>query len=129
MQLKGVPDDRRPLTTSVIPKSVAKSYWRYLGGENNPSISPKNPYGFLADIFTQIRNMEEAAQGYFGMNLSELQDIQMVYLLAIITAPTHFDPWCKPDNHQTRFQSISKSIGITVEYESIDLLPPPHGCK
>ena len=54
--LRGVPADRDPLDELSIPKTVAQSYWRYLGGEGKPYTEPKNPYEFLFDFFVLVVN-------------------------------------------------------------------------
>ena len=55
--LRDVPDDRAPVSGPVIPHTVASSFWHYLGGKDEPAISPKNPYGFVASFLIESFNV------------------------------------------------------------------------
>ena len=52
--LDDVPDDRSPHSELTIPPNVSQMYWRYLGGQGEPKIEPKNPYEFLFDFFVLV---------------------------------------------------------------------------
>lgn len=74
-----------------------------------------------------FHGVADAAKGYFGAELPDLTDAQLLSLLVIRAAPTKYEPWCNPEFHRERYEVFAERMGLSSEYDDISIVSPSEG--
>jgi hypothetical protein len=81
-----------------------------------------------------IYGMSNAASAYFGKNMAALDTYEIAVLVAVAFAPSHYDPWCHPDQilqkANTLIERLNSRGGFSyVNLQSLpqSLIPAPAG--